>query len=137
MHGHIKIRFFSYSKNAKLAYICWTHISRGKPLGTLGGFFVIFYLRDNFCDFLFAFLYIKALLKPVFSKWKEVTPNGIKFLPIGIEFFPECGTTSFKVDAFQKRGSTILTDLPFLNVYSFPLNPGRAGSGYALPLQTV
>ena len=46
--------------------------SRGRD--TLGKFFTILHKGDNFCDFMFAFLYTKALIKRIYSKMKEFAP---------------------------------------------------------------
>ena len=40
-------------------------------LDTLGRSSAVVYKGDNFCDFLFALLHIKTLLKGVYLKWIE------------------------------------------------------------------
>ena len=45
-----------------------------------------FYKGDNFCDFLFVFLYTKPVLKGVYSKRKEFA---LKFFPFSVDPFPE------------------------------------------------
>ena len=66
-----------------------------RGLNTLGVFSAMFHKRDNFCDFLLAFLHIKLLLNRICSKREE-------FAPIGSKFFP------FKVDCFTVRQITIV-----------------------------
>ena len=41
---------------------------------------ILFYNRDNFCDFLFAFLHTKPLLRRGYSKRKEFAPMGEQIL---------------------------------------------------------
>ena len=48
-----------------------------------------FYKGDNFCDFMFALLYIKSLLKNIYSKKKEFAPCGSKFFPFRVDSFSE------------------------------------------------
>ena len=54
------------------------HLTPGflRWMETRGRFSLIFDKEDNLCDFLLAFLYIKPLLKRVYSKRKELTPFG-------------------------------------------------------------
>ena len=47
-----------------------------RGLNTLGVFSEMFHKRDNFCDFLLAFLHIKLLLNRVCSKREEFAPIG-------------------------------------------------------------
>ena len=54
-------------------------------LDTLCRFSAIFCKGDDFCNFLFAFLYIKPPLKKVHSKRKEFAPFGSKFFPFWVD----------------------------------------------------
>ena len=57
-----------------MSAICWV-------LGTPDKFSTILYKGDNFCDFLFAFLQPKSILKGVHSKRKKIASKGSKFFP--------------------------------------------------------
>ena len=48
----------------------WVYL---KKLDTLAS---MFYKGDNCCEFLFAFLLTRPLLKRGYSKWKELLPRG-------------------------------------------------------------
>ena len=47
----------------------------GMALYTLDRFSTIFYMGDNFCNFLFAFLHTSSPSKKVFLKNKEFAPQ--------------------------------------------------------------
>ena len=79
-----------------------------KQTGHTWKFSAIFLHGDTFCDFLFASLHIKQLLKRVFSKRKE-------FAPIGSKFFPVLEKTPFW------RGQNQVWHLSPLKVYPFTL----------------
>ena len=51
--------------------------------------FCNFYKDDNLCDFLFAFLRTKSLIKGVNSKRKEFAPTGSKFFPFRVDRLSE------------------------------------------------
>ena len=57
----------------------------------------MFYKGDNFCDFLFAFLQSKSLLKKsLLYKRKEFAPRGSKFLPFRVDAFSEGNQNDFE-----------------------------------------
>ena len=58
-------------------------------LFTFGRIVVFFYKGDNFCDFLFAFLQTRPLLKMVNSKNKEFVPKGSKIFPFSVDSISE------------------------------------------------
>ena len=67
-------------------------------LRTLGGFPTILDKGDKCCDFLFAFLYIKPILKSdLIQKERICSPSSVK------------------------RGNIVLAELPPMKVYPFPL----------------
>ena len=58
-------------------------------LDTLGRFSANFIKRDNFYDFLIAFLRIIPLLKRVYFKRKEFAPMRSKFFPFKVDPFSQ------------------------------------------------
>ena len=95
-----KIKFTCSNGQGQL-HIRWT----GMP----GDFAAIFYKRNNFCDFLFALLYTKALLKGIYSKRKEFAPLRSKLFPFRVERFSE--SVSLQAYPFCLN-STFHTGLP-------------------------
>ena len=78
-------------------------------MGALSRFSTISDKGDNFCDFLFAFLYTHPLLKRglllkerICSPWEQIFP--------------------FSVDPFSEGSKLILSELSPLKVYPFPLS---------------
>ena len=62
--------------NMALDFLSWSVLS---GYDTHGRFSAIFYKEDNYCDFLFAFLHTKSVLKRVFSKKERMWPQGKQF----------------------------------------------------------
>ena len=105
----------------------------------LGGSFAISDKRGNFCDFLFALLHTKPLLKWVYSIRNEFAPKGSKFIPYRFDPFSEGDKTSltemsplkvyqkgskfipYRVDPFSEGDKTSLTEISPLKVYQFHL----------------
>ena len=82
---HISVDICSYIDNLFVATVnVWK-----KSTIKIRVYFPPFFARENFCDFLFAFLYNKSLVRRGFSKRKEFAPEQSKFFPFRVDPFSE------------------------------------------------
>ena len=92
--------------------LSFTHIGLKGNWKHLDTFLAIFYMGNNFCDFLFAFLHTDSFWKGAFSIRKEYAPSGSESnsIPISEEW-----------TLFQKGIGVISTGLSPLKIYQLPL----------------
>ena len=85
-----------------------------RNLDTFGRLSTIF-IRDNFCDFISSFLYIKPFLKKVYFKSNDFASLQNKLFPFRADPFSELSKINFDRDATPP--------LPLPLLYLFPLTP--------------